>query len=332
MLVVWLLVNASTHADVAPEFIEEGVYVALTGRLYPQMFLKNEQGGIQSYVLARKDGVARCYFVDQTMYAPYTRDPAFKNLFIRNGGAGFHGIQKEGEGAYFFFAGQTILEEAWSKTKVKFVRIGDEKVAHQILSDYPPCERLASLAPRAALPPSKPVPFTDPLILDLGNSGVKLGVPRAAVEFDIDSDGFKEKLTWPDDESAYFLVVDRNSNGKIDDGSELFGTSTLDAWGRKHQTGFGALRSFDANDDAWIDRRDGIFESLQLWKDSNRNGKSEPEELHSLCELEVLAIAASCADLGESDDYGNCKTHESYVRMTDKSLRKIYEVVFITPH
>lgn len=333
VLMIALVLSSFALGEEAPQFVKQGVYVALN-TWYPQIIMRDSSGKIVTHYLSRKDNTtgARCIVPDVGTYEPYTAGEEVQNLFVRKVGPKFFGIAPSGDISYTFFSGDKVLEGDWGKSTVKFVRVGDEKAAHQMLTDIPLCDKVVSSETPAALPRSKPIPLTDPLVLDLGNTGIKLGAPRRAVEFDIDVDGFTEKLTWPDDKGAHFLVLDRNGNGNIDDGGELFGTSTLDAWGRKHTTGFGALRSFDSNDDGWIDARDGVYDSLQLWNDANRNGKSDEGELYTLCELHVAAISGGCVDLGESDMYGNCKSHESMVRMVDKSLRKIYELVLITPH
>lgn len=74
-----------------------------------------------------------------------------------------------------------------------------------------------------------------------------------------------------------FLALDRNSNGKIDDGGELFGTKSGD--------GFGDLSKYDDDDNGWIDSNDAIFDKLRIWsKTSNK------DELLALGEVGIGAI------------------------------------------
>ncbi|MFN8943277.1 MAG: hypothetical protein ACK5WZ_01480 [Pseudobdellovibrionaceae bacterium] len=95
---------------------------------------------------------------------------------------------------------------------------------------------------------------------------------------------------------GYFVVLDRNNNGKIDDGSELFGD------GAESPNGFEALATFDDNKDKVIDRKDSVFGKLQLWRDVNSNGISEKNELFSLENKNVLSIQTSY--LAQRLDFG----------------------------
>lgn len=107
----------------------------------------------------------------------------------------------------------------------------------------------------------------DPLVLDLDGDGIELSsVAQSQTYFDFDGDGFAERTGWVGPDDA-FLVRDRNSNGRVDNGTELFGNANLD--------GFAALSSFDLNVDGKIDVGDIVFSELKIWRDINGNGISE---------------------------------------------------------
>lgn len=114
----------------------------------------------------------------------------------------------------------------------------------------------------------------DPLVLNL--DGAMPSLSSKTFAFDIDSDGKEDQISMLGANSA-FLALDKNSNGKIDNGSELFGAKTGD--------GFGELSKYDDDKNGWIDENDAIFDKLRIWKKSD--GK---DELVALGEVGIGAI------------------------------------------
>ena len=134
-------------------------------------------------------------------------------------------------------------------------------------------------------------PRYDPLTLDLDGDGLEtVGInPGNPILFDHDGDGITTGTGWvkPDDG---FLVLDRNGNGTIDSGRELFGDSTLLPGGGTAADGFAALVEEDTNADGRVDALDARFGELRIWRDLNQNGISEAGELSTLEAAGIVAI------------------------------------------
>ncbi len=148
-------------------------------------------------------------------------------------------------------------------------------------------------------PPSHARRF-DPLVLDLNGDGVKLtSLNGSKVNFDFGGDGFAEKTGWVSAQDG-LLTLDKNNNGRIDNGSELFGSATED--------GFAALARYDLSNDGVINASDAVFSKLRVWRDANGDGKTNTGELLTLAQARVreisLAKTASGADnAGNSVDF-----------------------------
>lgn len=147
-----------------------------------------------------------------------------------------------------------------------------------------------------------------------GNQNYSLSKPADGVLFDLDSDGVAEQLSWtkPDADVA-FLALDRNGNGTIDNGTELFGNYTTPGV----PNGFAALRTLGGiNEDGQVDRDDALFASLLLWHDRNHNGISEADELTPAADT-LSAIGLGYTYSSRRDGAGNLYSFEGWAKRAE---------------
>jgi hypothetical protein len=119
------------------------------------------------------------------------------------------------------------------------------------------------------------VRFRDPLVLDLDGDGIETTSVKAGAYFDHDGNGFAEQTGWASSDDG-LLVMDRNADGVINDGTELFGDQTVLQNGQKATDGFQALAELDTNADGAIDINDTAFAQLKIWQYIDGDGMRQP--------------------------------------------------------
>lgn len=139
----------------------------------------------------------------------------------------------------------------------------------------------------------------DPLIINLNDNNVS--VTDQKYRFDLDADGKEEEISFAGKGSG-FLALDKNHDGRINDGTELFGTKSGD--------GFGDLAAYDEDGNGWIDENDSVYNDLKVWmKDDEGN-----DRLVSIKKADVGAIY-----LGSAETQFNLNNEEN---KTNGVLRK----------
>jgi hypothetical protein len=164
-------------------------------------------------------------------------------------------------------------------------------------------------------------PPQTPLVVPTGKN---VEFTNAKVPFDIDADGVLDLVTFPRGKTAW-LALDRNSNGKIDNGSELFGSATYPGL---HEDGFQALREMAGTGDTsgHVGPQHAIWERLLLWFDKNQDGESQAGELMHVG-THLKRIGLGYFELGTEDPSGAVLLYEGWAEFTDGTTRPIYDVV-----
>ena len=147
----------------------------------------------------------------------------------------------------------------------------------------------------------------DPLTLDLDGDGIEAIASNGhkGALFDHDKDGIRTATGWISKDDG-LLIYDRNGDGVVNDGSELFGDNTLLKNGERAANGYQALAELDDNGDGKVDTADSAFAHLRVWRDLNQDGISQEGELLTLEEAKVKAL--NLANQNRDRDLGNGNT------------------------
>lgn len=131
----------------------------------------------------------------------------------------------------------------------------------------------------------------DPLVINFEGTAAQLTDTK--FDFDLDSDGHADHVSFVNSSSG-FLALDKNGNGVIDDGSELFGTQS--------GNGFADLSAYDDDGNGWIDESDAVYVQLRIWtKDADGNDMLGTLAQHKIGAL-YLGNTATPFDLKDSEN------------------------------
>lgn len=177
--------------------------------------------------------------------------------------------------------------------------------------------------------------WCSPIVIDLGNDGIKLGQAGVGVYFDVNADGIRDHVQWvrrAGDEG--FLALDRSGNGLVDNGAELFGVGTpLLLEGRNAPNGFVGLAQYDSrqlggDDDGLITEADAIWRQLRIWVDANADGVSTSDEMRTLRSYGLTALETIPKQRKYRDDAGNIIPYWAWAFERDKPGRALMVDVY----
>lgn len=172
-----------------------------------------------------------------------------------------------------------------------------------------------------------------PILIDFTSDTANFRLSDVAdgVPFDMNGDGSTERTAWTlATQRVGFLVLDRNHDGQINNGRELFGNATLLADGARARNGFEALKDLDENGDGVVDSRDSQFNNLRIWFDLNHDGISQTHELFTMADLEITTLSTTYKVDRRVDQNGNQYRYEGSAVIGGRKHRVFDVVLAIT--
>ena len=155
-----------------------------------------------------------------------------------------------------------------------------------------------------------------PLVLSFDGAPVEYLADR---DHAFDINGARSVVTdWPTARTPW-LALDRDGNGSIDDGADLFGSMTVLSGGDRAPNGFAALRELDADGDGRITPSDPGFSRLLVWSDRDGDRRSTAGELAPAAAWELLSIDLGYTVDRRCDARGNCEVERASFRYRDSA-------------
>jgi hypothetical protein len=206
------------------------------------------------------------------------------------------------------------------------VSVSTVATAQSCIPDSPPDPCLDSSNPLIT-PDLEHAPDCSPIIIDVSGKGFHLTNVSNGVLFDITGTSKPIQIAWTAQGGMNaFLVFDRNNDGMITSGAELFGNFSPQP--KSHfPNGFIALAEFDkpengGNGDGIIDKHDAIFSDLRLWIDISHDGISQSNELFKLPDLGVFSISLDYRESRRTDQYGNLFRYRSRINVVSGRMSR----------
>lgn len=163
-----------------------------------------------------------------------------------------------------------------------------------------------------------------PLVLAFRGETVQFNTAVVA-SFDL-TGTMSVRTDWPTSTTPW-LALDRNGNGRIDDGGELFGSATLLRSGEAASNGFAALAELDSNTDGRIDASDEMWAQLLVWSDVDSDRVSAVNELSPAAGRDLVAIDLDHVVDRRCDARGNCEVERGGFRYRDGRGRELLGAV-----
>lgn len=169
--------------------------------------------------------------------------------------------------------------------------------------------------------------FMTPIAIDINGDGIETIPIGSGVWFDLDADGVNERVGWLSSKDG-FLIIDKNKNGLVDNGSELFGDAYLLKNGELARDGFEAMLDIDSDGNMKLNSLDEKWGDLRFWRDMNTDGVSDETELFYLDDLGLQEIDLSPVIQRSYDNYGNIHGPTSIAFWANGTETKVTDMFF----